>query len=482
MIDFRPILFIVGILLSTLAVAMTLPAVADAAVANPDWQVFAASAALTLFFGIMLMLTNRAGKRSLNLRQAFILTALCWLVIAIFGALPFTFANLNLDYTDAFFEAMSGVTTTGSTVIARLDQAPPGILLWRALLQWLGGIGIIAMAITVLPMLGVGGMQLFRMESSDKSEKAMPRTAQIAAYTGLIYLGLTLICAAMYWSAGMTGFDAVAHAMTTIATGGFSTRNGSIGYFDSAAIDTIAIAFMLIGSLPFVLYLRAIRGEVGALWRDEQVRVFAAIVAVSIAAMSLYLNLQTGADGPTAIRLAAFNVVSVLTGTGYATADYAGWGGFAMAGLFTLMFVGGCAGSTTCGLKVFRLQVLYEAAHIQLRRLLQPNGVFIPYYNNKPIPESVLESVMAFFFLFILCWAAIAIGLGLTGLDFVTATSGAAAAIANVGPGLGEVIGPAGNFASLPDAAKWLLSAGMLLGRLELFTILVLLMPSFWRN
>ena len=481
MIDFRPILFIVGILLSTLALAMTVPAMADLVVANPDWRVFASAAALTLFIGAALVLSTRSATRRINLRQAFVLTALCWLVIPTFGALPFAFSALDMNYPDAFFEAMSGVTTTGSTVIIGLDLAPPGILLWRALLQWLGGIGIIAMAITVLPLLQVGGMQLFRMESSDKSEKAMPRTAQLAGWTGVIYLGLTMLCAFLYWAAGMSGFDAVAHAMTTIATGGYSTHDTSVGFFGSAWIDAIAVIFMLVGSLPFVLYLRALRGNPGSLWRDEQVRLFLAIVAVAVAVMTLYLHLKNEVEAFTAIRLAAFNVISVITGTGYATADFGLWGGFAVASLFCMMFIGGCAGSTTCGLKVFRFQVLYAAANIQLRRLLQPNGVFIPYYNRKPISEQVLASVMAFFFLFILCWAALAIGLGFTGLDFLTATSGAASAIANVGPGLGDMIGPAGNFAEVPVAAKWMLSFGMLLGRLELFTILVLVMPSFWR-
>jgi len=481
LIDFRPILFIVGILLSTLALAMTLPALADLVVDNPDWRVFASASALTLFIGVALTLSTRSATRRINLRQAFILTALCWLVIPTFGALPFTFSALNMHYPDAFFEAMSGVTTTGSTVIVGLDQAPPGILLWRALLQWLGGIGIIAMAITVLPLLGVGGMQLFRMENSDKSEKAMPRMAQVAGWTGVIYLCLTVLCASLYWVAGMSGFDAIAHAMTTIATGGYSTHDTSVGYFGSASIDAIAVVFMLIGSMPFVLYLRALRGAPGSLWRDEQVRLFLVIVVMSVAVMTLYLHLKNGVEAVNALRLSAFNVVSVITGTGYATTDFGLWGGFAVAALFCMMFIGGCAGSTTCGLKVFRFQVLYAAANIQLRRLLQPNGVFIPYYNRKPISEQVLASVMAFFFLFILCWAALAIGLGFTGLDFLSATSGAASAIANVGPGLGDMIGPGGNFAEVPIAAKWMLSFGMLLGRLELFTILVLVMPSFWR-
>jgi trk system potassium uptake protein TrkH len=482
LIDFRPILFIIGILMSTLALAMCLPAVADAAVKNPDWEVFALAAAFTLLIGVMLMLTARSRARNLNQRQAFILTALSWTIIPAFGALPFTFSELELSYTDAFFEAMSGITTTGSTVLTGLDFAPPGILIWRALLQWLGGIGIIAMAIAILPMLQVGGMQLFRMESSDSSDKVLPRAAQLITYIGFIYLGMTIMCALSYWLAGMRGFDAVAHAMTTIATGGFSTSDQSIGHFASASVDTIAVVFMLLGSLPFVLYLRALRGNPGSLWRDSQVHWFLAIVLVAVSAMAFHLYLNNGFGLREAFRLASFNVVSIITGTGYATTDFGLWGTFGLTLLFFMMFVGGCAGSTTCGIKVFRFQVLYATAVTQIRRLLEPHGVFISYYNGKPIPYSVGDSVMSFFFLYALCFAVIAIGLGMIGLDFLTAMSGAATAISNVGPGLGDVIGPAGTFASLPDSAKWLLSLGMLLGRLELFTILVMLAPAFWRR
>ncbi len=482
MIDFRPILFIVGILMSTLALAMCVPAVADAAVGNKDWQVFTLGSAFTLLIGVMLLLTARSQSRALNLRQAFVLTTLSWMIIPAFGALPLVFADLQLSYTDAFFEAMSGITTTGSTILTGLDYAPPGILLWRALLQWLGGIGIVAMAVAILPMLQVGGMQLFRMESSDSSDKVLPRATQLIAFIGFIYLGMTMLCALLYWSFGMTGFDAVTHAMTTIATGGFSTHDESLGYFKSGAIDAIAIAFMLLGSLPFVLYLRGLRGNPGALWRDSQVRWFLAIVLLSILVMSAYLHFARFIGVGESVQRAAFNVISVITGTGYATADFNLWGTFAVGLLFFLMFVGGCAGSTTCGVKVFRLQVLYATALTQIRRLLEPHGVFIAYYNGKPIPESVGGSVMSFFFLYVLCFAALAIGLSFIGLDFLTATSGAATAISNVGPGLGTTIGPSGNFATLPDSAKWLLSAGMLLGRLELFTVLVMLAPSFWRS
>jgi len=480
--DSRPILFIIGILMSTLALAMCLPAAADGAVHNPDWRVFALSSAFTLLIGVMLMITARSPSRGLNQRQAFVLTTLSWTAIPAFAALPFAFSELNLTYTDAFFEAMSGITTTGSTVLIGLDFAPPGILLWRALLQWLGGIGIIAMAIAILPMLQVGGMQIFRTESSDKSDKVIPRAAQLITFIGFIYLGFTLVCALAYWLVGMTGFEAVAHAMTTIATGGFSTSDQSIGRFASPGVDAIATLFMLLGSLPFVLYLRALRGNPGALWRDSQVRWFLAIVVLTTIAMTVYLCVKVDLSIGKALQFASFNVVSIITGTGYATTDFGLWGSFPITVFLFLMVIGGCAGSTTCGIKIFRFQVLYATAVTQVRHLLEPHGVFLAYYNGKPIGESVSESVMSFFFLYAASFAVIAVGLGLIGLDFVTAMSGAATAISNVGPGLGDVIGPAGTFVSLPDSAKWLLSLGMLMGRLELFTVLVLMAPAFWHR
>jgi len=482
MLDVRPIFFIIGILLVTLAAGMGVPTLVDLIAGQDDWRVFAGAAGACLFIGVTLILTMRTETMRLGIRQAFLLTAMAWLVIALFGALPFALADLNLSYTDAVFEAMSGITTTGATVISGLDHAPPGILIWRAILQWLGGIGIIVMAVSILPLLQVGGMQLFRMESSEKGEKALPRIAQVTTIIGLIYAGLTLTCAISYWVAGMQGFDAIAHAMTTVATGGFSTADASVGYFNSPAVEWIAVTFMLAGSLPFVLYIQAVRGDLLPLLRDSQVRTFLSIALACIVLLVVW-KVATGREalGP-AIRLVTFNLVSVMTGTGYATSDFGQWGEFAMTVFFFAMFVGGCAGSTTCGLKVFRLQVLYASTVAQVGKLLQPHGVFIPHFNRKPIPEAVSESVLSFFFLYVLAFGALAVGLGAMGLDFLTAVSGAASSIANVGPGLGDVIGPAGTYASLPDPAKWLLSFGMLLGRLELFTVLILFTPAFWRT
>ena len=479
--DYRLVLLVIGILLAALGASMLIPALLDLLAGHQEWQAFLAAAFVTGFVGSALFLTCRGGRAEVELHQAFLLTTLSWLVMPAFAALPFAFSALNMSYTDSFFEAMSGITTTGSTVISGLDEAPPGLLMWRALLQWFGGIGIIVTAVAILPMLRIGGMQLFRMESSDASEKVLPRVTQISAAIGLIYLVLTMLCAAAYAVAGMDGFDAAAHAMTTIATGGFSSHDASVGYFDSAAIDYIAVLFMLIGSMPFLLYFQVVRGRPLLLWRDSQVRWFLAIVAAAIALVLAWQHWANQVPVAEALRYTSFNVVSILTGTGYSTADYSQWGGFAVATFFFVMFIGGCAGSTSCGIKVFRFQILAATAKSQMQRLLHPHGVFIAHFNHRPIPEQVMDSVMSFFFLFAFCFAVLAVLLTFLGLDLLTAVSGAAAAIANVGPGLGDLIGPAGTFAPLPDAAKWLLAAGMLLGRLELLTVLVLFTPAFWR-
>jgi len=482
MMDYRPIVLVVGILLAILAIVMGVPAAVDLIAGHADWQVFAVAAGVTLFVGVAMALTSNAGGAHLSVRQAFVMTTVSWIALTFFAALPFAFSELELSFTDAVFEAMSGLTTTGSTIIVGLDTIPPGILAWRALLQWVGGIGIIVMAVAILPLLKVGGMQLFRMESSDQSEKALPRAAQIATAIAVIYVILTGIWAGLYWLAGMSGFDAVAHAMTTIATGGFSTHDASLGYFDSAAIHYIATGGMIIGALPFVLYLKTLRGDWRALPSDTQVQWFLVFVAGIIIVTAGWLWVEGGRSSLDSIRLASFNIVSIITGTGYATDDFGRWGGFALPIFFFIMFVGGCAGSTTCGIKVFRFQILYAATRMQIRHLLQPHGVFIPYYNRRPISEEIILSVLGFFFMWFFTFCVLAAGLGLLGLDFITAFSSAATAIANVGPGLGPIVGPAGSFAPLPDAAKWMMIGGMLLGRLELFTVIVLFSRTFWRD
>ncbi len=478
---YRPILLVLGVLLTTLGVAMLIPTLVDLAAENEDWQAFMISSALTLFVGGGLWITNAQPVSDLSLRQAFLLTTTAWVVTVLFAALPLYLSVLDLSLTDAIFEAMSGLTTTGSTVIVGLDITPPGILMWRALLQWLGGVGIIVMAIAILPMLQVGGMQLFHLESSDRSDKILPRATQFVASITIVYVLMTAACATCYGLAGMGEFDAIAHAMTTVATGGYSTRDASIGGFDNAMIDMTAVVFMILGSLPFTLYLLAMRGKLLPLLVDPQVRLFIAIVVVLVSAITVYL-LATGDMGTTqAVRLSAFNIVSVLTGTGYATADYGAWGGYAVTVFFFAMFIGGCAGSTACGVKIFRVHVLWATAEAQIRRLIIPHGVFVPRYGGRALGDDVIASVTSFLFLFLILFALFALALAMMGLDTMTSVSAAATALANVGPGLGETVGPAGSFATLPDLAKWLLSLAMLLGRLELFTVLVLFTPAFWR-
>ena len=481
-IDFRPVLLVIGLLLIILSGGMIIPAAVDLALGNPDWAAFAASAAFTLFVGAATFMTARTGEVTLNLRQAFLMTTLVWIVLPGFASVPFMVSELQLSFTDAFFEAMSGITTTGATVITGLDTVPPGLLLWRAILQWLGGLGIIIMALTVLPMLKVGGMQMFKVEAFDAQDKVMPRANELAAALVTTFIGLTLLWMALYWVAGMNPLDAAVHAMTTIATGGYSSHDASIGFFDSALIEGLATLGMIVGGIPFILYVQVLRGRPLALWRDSQTRWFVAACISFILVVTAYLTMSGRYDVADSLRYASLNTISMMTGTGYASTDFSQWGGFVVVILFMLMFVGGCAGSTTCGIKIFRFQVLFEVAQVQLRQLMQPHGVFVPQYNKRPIDDSVATSVMGFFYLYALTVCILAIALAALGLDFTTAFSGAATAVSNVGPGLGPVIGPASTFASLPDAAKWLLSAGMLLGRLELYTVLVLVLPRFWRG
>jgi trk system potassium uptake protein TrkH len=482
LISFRPVLFILGLLVAAMGLAMIVPALADIAAGHGDWIVFVASGACSLGLGGLFIFTTIGEPIELSLRQGFLLTTLSWIGLSAVGALPLVFSELDLSYTDAFFEAISGLTTTGSTVLAGLDRMPPGILLWRAMLQWLGGIGIIVMGIAMLPYLRVGGMQLFRMESSDRSEKALPRAAQLAGATSTAYLVLSVACAAAYWAAGMSGFEAIAHAMTTVSTGGYSTSDASLGHFASPAIHWICTLFMILGALPFVIYIRAVRGKTDALWKDSQVRHFLTGLGLAILAMALWLWMERDERIADALLLAAFNVVSVVTTTGFATADYGQWGALAVGGFFFLTFMGGCAGSTSGGIKVMRFEIAAIVIRRQLKRLILPHGVFPMMYRGQTLSSDVIRSVLNLVFVFIAVFVVFATCLSLLGLDFITATSGAATALANVGPGLGDVIGPAGNFSTLPDAAKWILSAGMLLGRLEFFTVLVLLVPEFWRG
>jgi len=478
----KTVFFAIGVLLITLGTFMLIPFFVQF-IYDERNGTFLSSASITIFIGILLVLTNLEENKKLNLQQAFLLTTLSWLSIAIFGCIPFLLSNLNLSIVDAFFESMSGITTTGSTIITNLDNAPKSILIWRAILQWLGGIGVIVMAITVLPLLNVGGMQLFRMESSDTTEKILPRTREVTIIISVIYLTLTFACGVAYWLVGMNIFDSIAHSMTTIATGGFSTYSSSIGYFQNPKIEIIAIIFIVLGSIPFIAYLKFVKGDQKIFFKDVQIKGLIYIFIVSILLMLLYLLLSNKEYSfAENLRISTFNVVSILSGTGYVTSDFSLWGKFPLIFFLFLMFIGGCAGSTTCGIKIFRFQILGLFILNQIKKLIYPHGIFPMKYNNEKISNPFIYSIMTFIFLYFFIFFILAALLSLDGLDFVTALSGSASAISNVGPGLGDVIGPNGNYSDLPNFSKLSLSLGMLLGRLELFAVLVLFFPSFWKN
>ena len=483
MTDFRPVLFIIGLLLFCLAATMSIPVAVDYFAGHGTWVALARAAMVTCFVGLAMAVAFRTNVMQLNTSQIFALTTFSWLFIATFAALPFYVSTLPLDFTDSFFEAMSGITTTGATLINGLDDLSPGILLWRALLQWLGGIGIVVIAVAILPILKVGGMQIFRSESSDRSEKVMPRVAQVAAGIGLVYVFLTVWCTILLWAEKMPIFDAIVHAMTTISTGGFSTKDASIAFFKNDTIEWIIIFFMCMGAMPFVLYVRLFRGQFAPFFFDTQVKWFFAIVFIFITLIISYrFMFHDYVNTYDVIRGTVFNTISVLTGTGYASEDYATWGNFPIMIFFLLMFIGGCTGSATGGIKVFRVKVMISNVIAQLQRLLRPNAIVMTYYNKKPIPDSIVSSVGIFIFVFMLTFFIVSVMIASFGYDFLTSASVTASALGNVGPGLGAVAGPTGNYASFPNGAKWVLSFAMLLGRLELFTVLVLLVPSFWRR
>ena len=479
MSNYKTVFFTLGILQIILGIFMLIPLIVQFLYNEIDSSFLGASI-VTIIFGTLFFLSNLDHDKKLNLQQAFLLTALSWLSIAIFGSLPFFFSNVQFSFTNAFFESMSGITTTGSTIISNLDSMPKGILLWRAILQWLGGIGIIVMAITLMPIMNVGGMQLFQISNSDSSEKILPKSKEISLRLIYIYSTLTILCAITYKILGMNFFDSLTHSMTTIATGGFSNYNESIGFFDSISIEISAMIFIILGSLPFIAYIKFLSGNKKIFFSDLQIRTFFKIIFFSIIILSIYLFIDDA--NHLNLRTILFNVVSILTGTGYVNAQFDSWGSFPIVLFLMLMFIGGCAGSTTCGIKVFRLQILYSFISNQLKKIIYPKGIFILKYDKKPVDNKFISSIISFIYIYFIIFFIITALLSLTGLDFVTAISGAATSISNVGPGLGGIIGPNGNFSSLPDISKWILSLGMILGRLELFAILVLFLPSFWKN
>jgi len=479
---FRIIAFINGIFLITLAISMVVPMFTLLVFERTqELNAFLWSSLISLLAGLAMLAQGRPEATQLRPRDMYMLTVSSWVLVCIFAALPFMLTQ-HMSLADAIFESMSGITATGATVLSGLDSMSPGILIWRSLLHWLGGIGFIAMAVAILPMLRIGGMRLFQTESSDRSEKVMPRSHMVAKFMVAAYLGISLLGVLAFWAAGMSVFDAINHSMSAIATGGFSTSDRSIGNWSQPAVHWVAVVLMILGSLPFVLYVSALRGNYWALLRDQQVQGFLRILLGTWLALGTWYCLVTDLHWLEAVRHVAVNTTSIITTTGFALGDYTLWGGFAGMLFFYLGFIGGCSGSTAGGLKIFRFQVAYILLKANLLQLVHPRAVIKQQYNQHRLDEDIVRSILTFSFFFTIIIALLALALTLCGLDWITALSGAAATVSGVGPGMGSIIGPAGNFASLPDIAKWLLTCGMLLGRLEILTVLVLLMPTFWRH
>ena len=483
MIDFRPIAQPIGRIIATLGVSMLIPMVVDWWHGSAHWEAFLQCAVLTFVIGIMISVTSRGKYTSVSLQQAFLLTSGLWLILPIFGALPFMLGEPHANFVDAYFESMSGVTTTGTTAFSQLDPLPKGTNLWRAMLHWMGGLGIVVVAMVFLPVMKVGGMQFFRSEGFDTLGKILPRAGEIASEMTRIYMILTAACIITYLLLGMTGYDAVVHAFATVSTGGFSSYDLSFAEF-LGPIEWASCVFMVLASIPFIRMVQVMRGNFTPIWKDTQIRAYLQWIFYVCAAIVIY-RLLSGVEHTNLmdmIRETVFNTISTFSGTGFFSSDVMSWGHFPFALLIIAGLIGGCTGSTACSVKVFRYLVLSQAVRAQLRRMLSPNRVYPLRYQGRPLEQDVVNSVMAFFTLFMLTFGLLIVALSLTGLHPRTALTGAWTAIANIGPVWGPEVTKNGSVAEFPEAAKWLMIFGMYLGRLELVSVLVLLLPRFWRS
>jgi len=474
------VLFLNGLFLLPVGAAMLVPAIVDiVSDGGEDALNFLTSAAVVGGVAALLIAAfRRPDFRLPDRRTGYLVTVSAWLSVSVCGAIPL-YGSLDISFTDALFESVSALTTTGATVLTGLDYMPKGLLLWRSLLQWIGGVGIIVMALSVLPALSIGGMQFFRSESSDISEKPFPKVRQLAQAIAAVYLSLTLACTIALIFAGMPAFDAINHAMTTLATGGFSIKDASIGFYNSLPIELVTEVFMVAGALPLAFYAVFLTQRGRNRVVDQQIGAFLLVLFLAIALCTTW-NISQGMNPPQALRLSAFNVTSIITDTGFATTDFSTWGSFAVGLFFMLYLVGGCAGSTAGAIKVFRWQLLFSGSVASLRRMLHPNVVVSMRYQEKTVSDDAISAVRNFFFLYLMTLLVLSLLVMATGLDFLSATSAVAQGMANAGPGLGPVVGPGTNFAAIPETAKWLVMLAMVLGRLELVTFYVVLLPSFW--
>jgi trk system potassium uptake protein TrkH len=474
---------ILGILLMVFSIALIPPILVSLIYQDSALNAFLSALGITFATGAVFWFPVRRRRQELRTRDGFVVTALFWMVLALSGSLPLMLADSpGLSFTDAFFESLSGWTTTGATVITGIDGLPQSILFYRQLLQWLGGMGIIVLAVAILPMLGIGGMQLYRTETPGpmKDNKLTPRITETAKTLWYIYLALTIACAIGFYFAGMNLFDAICHAFSTVAIGGFSTHDASIGYFDSGPIEAVAIFFMIISAFNFALHFYTWRfRSIKHYFADAEVRTLLAVLFIAGIVTFVTLVTSKSYEPNEALRFGLFELVSIATTTGFATADFSLWPVFLPFLLFFLAFMGGCAGSTGGGLKVIRVLLIYKQGGREMKRLIHPNAIIPIRIGGRPIDDRVVEAVWGFFSVYLILYLIMTILLLATGLDFVTAFSAVGACINNLGPGLGDV---SAHYGEITDFAKWVLSFAMILGRLEIFTLLVLFTPAFWRQ
>tara|TARA_Y200000002_G_scaffold379348_1_gene388430 strand:+ start:332 stop:1780 length:1449 start_codon:yes stop_codon:yes gene_type:complete len=482
MFNLKPIALVSGTVICAVGFFLFIPLTTEIIYKTESWQSYAVPIMLYLIVGGSLVIINRNVDLKISLKDAFIITVLSWLLMTFLCAVPFLYTEVNLGIVDALFESMSGVTTTGATTLSNLELLPKGILIWRAFLQWLGGIGIVVIALFILPFLRIGGMQLFHLEGDDPYDKSLPKISSVIKKIFVIYFILTITLIFLYYIFGMMLFDAVSHSFTTISTGGFSTYDNSFAFFNNDKILVIAIIFMILGSLPFLVLVQTSSKNLFAVFKDHQVRVFILILTIAILLIFYFANNYINGNYINKIVAVSFNTISIISGTGYISENFENWGNYASVLFLILMFIGGCAGSTTGGLKVFRFQILFKYINLHLEKMLKPHSIIASRFNGKKINETTYESVMSFFFLYILTFFTSALLLSFSGLDFLTCISASASTISNVGPGLGSVIGPEGNYGILDNYSKIILIVTMFLGRLELLTIFILLLPSFWKD
>jgi trk system potassium uptake protein TrkH len=478
----RPVIYIASLFGLYLATAMLIPAMLDLYYGSEDWTVFAVGAAVTGGLSLMAAMATRGPTPPFSKRMGFLLVNVLWATFSLIGTFPIYFAETDLTFAQALFESVSAITTTGATVIVGLDNLPPGLLLWRSLLQWLGGIGIVALGLFILPFLRVGGVSFFKMESSDTGDKPFARIATYTRAFVAIYVGLTLICMILYDVLGMSHLDALNHALTTVSTAGFSTYDASFGQFDNPALLWVATFFMTLCSLPFsILIVLFLRGRLDAL-RDPQIFVFLCYLAAFALATGIYNHVRNGVDLPSALTHSFFNFASIVSTTGYVSQDYSLWGPFAIAAAFFATFLGGCSGSTAGGIKAYRFVILFNIVVTGMKRLVYPNAVYSIRYGKQTVDSETQRAVFLFLTAYLFIWAIGSLLLALLGHEFYTAASAMLTCLSNVGPGIGPLVGPAGNFATMNDPELYVLSLAMLLGRLEVLTVMVLLVPIFWRS